>query len=59
MVDVDLPPMNNMHVLFEPREEPGYDIEIDQISKVLDGVHDYILVPDINHRSTNPLERYG
>lgn len=43
----------------EPQEEPDTDTEIDHRPKVLNGVQDYVLVRDKEHRSTKALEIYG
>lgn len=52
-VDVYLPLMNNLQVVFEPLDELSSSIEIDHILKFSGGLQDYIRVRDIYHRTFN------
>ena len=58
-VDIDPPPVSNIQLVHEPQAKPGFVTEIDNVPKVSDGVHDYCLVHDKEHRQTKPPERYG
>lgn len=51
-VDVDLPLMNNMQVIFEQQKKLDVDTEIDYIFEVSARVQDYILVCDREYLST-------
>lgn len=54
-----MPQVNNMEVMLEPQEKLISITEINHQPEVSNGLQDYVLVRDREHRSTKPPQRNG